>query len=192
MNGHGRHTECVISELNGRPARTPVNASPRASRSAAHDSGTERLAGPYSVQLFHLRLLAGLRRFPIPPVQLQPLVPLQLRRSSKLKLKLNWKLKLDWGNGGMAEWGSRVQRPRPPTRLEPLHAQGAYPLLEKARTAYLDGTCLDRSARRSSLTRSSSVLVARMPSGSLNPSPSYSIPTWPLYPASTTMRIIRW
>ena len=55
----------LFSELNGRPARTPVNASPRTSRSAAHDSGTERRATPYSVQLLHLRLLAGFRRFPI-------------------------------------------------------------------------------------------------------------------------------
>ncbi len=38
-------------------------------------------------------------------------------------------------------------------------------------------------------TSTRSCFVARMPSRSLSPSPSYSMPTWPRYPASSTMRI---
>ncbi len=72
LNRHGRHTDRVFSEFNGRPARTPINASPRTSRPTAHDSGTERVAKPYSVQLLHLRLLAGFRRFPVPPFPHSP------------------------------------------------------------------------------------------------------------------------
>ena len=39
-------TSYALSRLNGRPRRTPVNASPDASRWATHDSGPVRLARP--------------------------------------------------------------------------------------------------------------------------------------------------
>ena len=46
LSGQGRHTEVVISELNGWPACTPVNASAGASPPPPHDSGPVWLAGP--------------------------------------------------------------------------------------------------------------------------------------------------
>ena len=43
-----------LSLLNTQPMVPPVNASPAPSRVPAHYTGPERLAGPYSVEDFHL------------------------------------------------------------------------------------------------------------------------------------------
>jgi hypothetical protein len=44
--GRRRHPEAAISRLNGRPTRTPVNASPAPSRTPTHDSGPPWIATP--------------------------------------------------------------------------------------------------------------------------------------------------
>jgi hypothetical protein len=48
-----------VSQLNTRPVVSPVNASRRPSRDAAHHSGSGRLARPYSVKDFHLLFFAS-------------------------------------------------------------------------------------------------------------------------------------
>ena len=53
---------CLISRLNTRPARAPVNASPPPSRAPAHDSGSSWVASSFDVWLFHPLLSAGLSR----------------------------------------------------------------------------------------------------------------------------------
>src|SRR5207244_1427197 len=47
LSGPGRHAEVVISELNGWPACSPVNASPTTLRPSAHDSGPRWIATPF-------------------------------------------------------------------------------------------------------------------------------------------------
>ena len=47
LSGQSRHAEGMISELNGWPARTPVNASPAVLPSPAHDSGPRWIATPF-------------------------------------------------------------------------------------------------------------------------------------------------
>jgi hypothetical protein len=54
-----------ISELNGWPGRSSVNASPTLSRESAHDSKPKWFAITYFVQNLHLLLSPGFyRRFP--------------------------------------------------------------------------------------------------------------------------------
>src|ERR1035441_4873474 len=48
-----------VSQLNTWPAVSPVNASRRPSRDAAHHSGSGRLARPYPVKDFHLLFFAS-------------------------------------------------------------------------------------------------------------------------------------
>ena len=56
-----RHLEIrPLSPLNTQPMVSPVNASRLPSRVAAHHSGPERLAKPYSVEDFHLLILCQL------------------------------------------------------------------------------------------------------------------------------------
>ena len=54
--------EEVISELNGWPACSPVNACRVPSRANSHDSGPWRVATAFHVRLFHSLLHAGLSR----------------------------------------------------------------------------------------------------------------------------------
>jgi hypothetical protein len=54
----------VLSRLNGRPARTPVNASPLASRPDTHDSGPVRIATPSLQRTFTVYSLPVSRRTP--------------------------------------------------------------------------------------------------------------------------------
>ena len=55
----------MISELNGWPGRSSVNASPILSRESAHDSKPNWFAIPSFAQNFHLLLSSGFyRRFP--------------------------------------------------------------------------------------------------------------------------------
>ena len=53
-------SEKPVSQLNTQPMVSPVNASRQPSRTAAHHSGPERLASPYSVEDFHLLSFASL------------------------------------------------------------------------------------------------------------------------------------
>ncbi len=53
-------SEMPVSQLNTQPMVSPVNASRQTSRSAAHHSGPERLARPYSAVDFHLLSFASL------------------------------------------------------------------------------------------------------------------------------------
>ncbi len=53
-------SERPVSQLNTQPMVSPVNASRQTSRTAAHHSGPERLASPYSVEDFHLLSFASL------------------------------------------------------------------------------------------------------------------------------------
>jgi hypothetical protein len=53
-------SEMPVSQLNTQPMVSPVNASRQTSRSAAHHSGPERLARPYSAGDFHLLSFASL------------------------------------------------------------------------------------------------------------------------------------
>ncbi len=53
-------SERPVSRLNTQPMGSPVNASRRTSRSAAHDSGPERLAKPYFAEDLHLLSFASL------------------------------------------------------------------------------------------------------------------------------------
>ena len=53
-------SEKPVSQLNTQPMVSPVNASRQPSRTAAHHSGPERLARPYSVEDFHLLSFASL------------------------------------------------------------------------------------------------------------------------------------
>jgi len=57
----GRHLGIrPVSQLNTQPIVAPVNASRQPSRTAAHHSGPERLARPFSAVDFHLLSLASL------------------------------------------------------------------------------------------------------------------------------------
>jgi hypothetical protein len=47
-------SEMPVSQLNTQPVISPVNASRQPSRTAAHHSGPERLARPYSAVDLHL------------------------------------------------------------------------------------------------------------------------------------------
>jgi hypothetical protein len=53
-------SEMPVSQLNTQPVVSPVNASRQTSRAAAHHSGPERLAGPYSAVDLHLLSFASL------------------------------------------------------------------------------------------------------------------------------------
>ena len=53
-------SEKPVSQLNTQPMVSPVNASRQPLRTAAHHSGPERLASPYSVEDFHLLSFASL------------------------------------------------------------------------------------------------------------------------------------
>ena len=53
-------SERPVSQLNTQPMVSPVNASRQPSRTAAHHSGPERLARPYSAVDFHLLSFASL------------------------------------------------------------------------------------------------------------------------------------
>ena len=53
-------SERPVSQLNTQPMASPVNASRRTSRTAAHHSGPERMASPYSVEDLHLLSFASL------------------------------------------------------------------------------------------------------------------------------------
>ena len=53
-------SEKPVSQLNTQPMVSPVNASRQPSRTAAHHSGPERLARPYSAVDFHLLSFASL------------------------------------------------------------------------------------------------------------------------------------
>jgi hypothetical protein len=48
-----------ISRLNGWPARSPVNASPKPSRVSAHDSGASVVCYTFTARDFHSLLFAG-------------------------------------------------------------------------------------------------------------------------------------
>src|SRR5437667_11637031 len=48
-----------VSQLNTWPVVSPVNASRRPSRDAAHHSGSGRMAGPYPMGDFHLLFFAS-------------------------------------------------------------------------------------------------------------------------------------
>jgi hypothetical protein len=62
MHGVGTQNR-KLSRLNGRPMRTPVNASPRPSRATAHDSGPMWIATPSSQGTCTLYSLPVSRRF---------------------------------------------------------------------------------------------------------------------------------
>jgi hypothetical protein len=53
-------SEMPVSQLNTQPVISPVNASRQPSRTAAHHSGPERLARPYSAVDLHLLSFASL------------------------------------------------------------------------------------------------------------------------------------
>ena len=52
LSGQGRHAEELISEFNGWPACTPVNASPAMLPPPAHDSGPGWVASPFPYDSF--------------------------------------------------------------------------------------------------------------------------------------------
>ena len=71
LSGQGRHTEDLISELNGWPACAPVNASPAMLPPPAHDSGLERFATPFPCDSFiRYSSPAFIGAFPDPPTTL--------------------------------------------------------------------------------------------------------------------------
>jgi hypothetical protein len=60
VNGMRRHLGIrPVSQLNTWPVVSPVNASRRPSRDAAHQSGSGRMASPYPVGDFHLLFFAS-------------------------------------------------------------------------------------------------------------------------------------
>jgi len=66
LSGQGRHAEVMISELNGWPASSPVNASHGTLPSRTHDSGPVWLAGPSPYGSLIRYSMPVNRRFPDP------------------------------------------------------------------------------------------------------------------------------
>ena len=64
LSGRGRRAEVVISEFNGRPASSPVNASHGTLPSRTHDSGPVWLAGPSPYGTLIRYAMPVSRRFP--------------------------------------------------------------------------------------------------------------------------------